>query len=92
VWASCYLVCSTSQPLVLASIGGLAYVCGCAWVKWIDLKWTCLTDVLEAIEELVAAARVAASPQAFACGGVADRGAASPRAFARGGVIVVLGP
>jgi hypothetical protein len=52
----------------------------------------CLTDVLEAIEELVAAAQGVASPRAFACGGVADRGVVSPRVFARDGVVVVPRP
>ena len=52
-------------------------VCGHVWVEWLEPEIMLLTDVLEAIVDLVVIARGALSPQASVRGGVDARGAMS---------------
>ena len=67
-------------------------VCGCVWVERLELEITLLTDVSEALVDLVVITWGTLSPRAYVHGGVAARGITSPQALACAGAIVVPGP
>ena len=60
------MVCSMSWSWFSKSRGEPTCVCGCVWVERLEPEITLLTDVLEAIDDVVARARGAPSPQVFA--------------------------
>jgi hypothetical protein len=80
------------RPWTSVAVGELIHVCGRVWVERLEPKITLLTNVSEAVADLIVVTRGALSPRASVRGGVAAWGAASPRAYACIKVVVVLGP
>jgi hypothetical protein len=67
-------------------------VCGHVWVERLEPEITLLTDVSEAVANLVVITRGTLSPRASVHSGVAARGATSSRTLACARAVVALGP
>jgi hypothetical protein len=86
--------CSSLHRLVTCygAKGAPIHVSGRVWVEWLEPEIMLLTDVSEAIVDLVVITWGALRPQASVRGGFATQGATNPQALACARAVVVPGP